>query len=100
MRSRVGKDAKLIVMIPTGGHARDAVTQSFNSYKTGENDPAAYFVDLGKIEFATCDGLHPTTTGHEQIFKASLSAFDAILTTPVSRWTCVAVNVNAPLSQP
>lgn len=79
VRSRVGKDAKLIVMIPTGGHARDAVAQSFNSYKNGEKDTKAYLVDLGPIKFATCDGLHPTTAGHQEIFKAALPAFDAIL---------------------
>jgi len=79
VRSRVGKDAKLIVMIPTGGQARDAVTQAFNAYKSAERDGAAHLVDLGKIEFATCDGLHPTTTGHEQIFKAALPAFESIV---------------------
>ncbi len=59
-------------------HARDAETQAFNNYKCAEKDTEAYFVDLGKIEFATCDGLHPASAGHEQIFKAVLPAFNAI----------------------
>lgn len=79
VRSRVGNAAKLIVMVPTGGQARDVLTQAFNTYKTGEQDSEAYFVDLGKIEFATCDNLHATTAGHEQIFKAALPAFEAII---------------------
>ena len=31
------------------------------------------------IAAASCDGLHPTSAGHEQIFEAALPAFEAIM---------------------
>jgi hypothetical protein len=64
---------------------RDAVSQVFDAYRTGETDSSASCVDLGKIEFATCDNLHPTSAAHEQIFKAALPAFEAIRKKPNAR---------------
>ncbi|HEX8912436.1 MAG TPA: SGNH/GDSL hydrolase family protein [Humisphaera sp.] len=79
LRARAGRDARLIVMVPTGGQARDAIARAFATYKAASGDGAAHLVDLGAIKFATCDGLHPTTAGHEEIFRAAVPAFDAIL---------------------
>jgi len=79
VRSRAGKDAKLIVMIPTSGAAMEVTTQALNNYKNSEKDNLAYLVDLGKFTFGTCDGLHPTAAGHQTIFKTAIPAFDAIL---------------------
>lgn len=79
VRSRIGKECKLIVMVPTSGTAREVTTQAVNNYKQSEKDSLAYLVDLGKVSFATCDGLHPTTAGHRKIYESALPAFDAIL---------------------
>lgn len=79
VRSRIGKNAKLIVMIPVSGKGRAEITRAFNSYKATPGDALAHLVDLGKVEFATCDGQHPEATGHQAIFKAALPAIDAII---------------------
>jgi hypothetical protein len=79
VRSRIGKQCKLIVMVPTSGAAREVTTQAVNHYKDSEKDDRAYLVDLGKFPFATCDGLHPTSAGHRTIYETALPAFDAIL---------------------
>ena len=79
IRSRVGKNAKLIVMIPVSGSGRAEITRAFNSYKATPGDALAHLVDLGKLVFATCDGQHPEATGHQAIFKAALPAMDAII---------------------
>ena len=79
VRSRIGKQCKLIVMVPTSGAAREVTTLALNNYKQSEKDDRAYLVDLGKFPFSTCDGLHPTTAGHRTIYETALPAFDAIL---------------------
>ncbi len=79
VRSRIGKQCQLIVMIPTSGAAREVTTQAWNNYKQSAKDGRAYLVDLGKFPFATCDGLHPTAAGHRTIYEAALPALDAIL---------------------
>jgi hypothetical protein len=79
VRSRIGTQCKLIVMVPTSGAAREVTTQAVNHYKDSEKDDRAYLVDLGSFPFATCDGLHPTSAGHRTIFETALPAFDAIV---------------------
>ena len=79
VRSRIGKQCQLIVMVPTSGAAREVTTLALNNYKQSEKDDRAYLVDLGKFPFSTCDGLHPTTAGHRTIYETALPAFDAIL---------------------
>jgi hypothetical protein len=106
VRSRIGKDCKLIVMVPVPdfAKAREVTTQAFHEYKNGEKDNQAYLVDLGLapeqrakfaallgkanqaylvesggLTFGACDGLHPTTDGHRTIYETALPAFDAIL---------------------
>jgi hypothetical protein len=104
VRSRIGKQCKLIVMVPTSGTAREVTAQALNDYRRAEKDSQAYLIDLGmtaeqrakfvallgpsnqayltevgKFLFSTCDGLHPTAAGHRTIFETALPAFDAIL---------------------
>jgi len=85
VRSRIGKQCQLIVMVPTSGAAREVTTLALNNYKHSEKDDRAYLVDLGKFPFSTCDGLHPTTTGHRTIYETALPAFDAILKTKAAK---------------
>ena len=80
LRRRAGKETKIIVMVPLSGAARAEVTRAFNSYKSTTRDAHVYLVDLGRITFATTDGVHPTAAGHQEIYTAAVSAFDAILT--------------------
>ncbi len=79
LRSRVNQATKIIVMIPVSGRARAEVTRAFNSYKNSSRDTSVYLVDLGWLTFATCDGQHPTTAGHQVIYKAALPVLDAIV---------------------
>ncbi len=79
VRSRIGKQCQLIVMVPTSGAAWEVTTLALNNYKQSEKDDRAHLVDLGKFPFSTCDGLHPTTAGHRTIYETALPAFDAIL---------------------
>lgn len=79
IRDRVGKAARIIVMVPVSGRGKDRITQAFNGYKATSKDACAFLVDLGRIAFDTCDGQHPTMAGHTAIFHAALSACDAIL---------------------
>ena len=47
VRSRLGEDAKLIVMIPTGGHARDAVNGGAIVDRFPNREVDAMFPDKG-----------------------------------------------------
>jgi hypothetical protein len=42
---------RIIVMIPTTGQSREAVTQSFHSYRTTKKDAEACLVDLGRVSY-------------------------------------------------
>ena len=66
-------------MIPPSGAARAEVTRAFTAYKNQTSDARAHLIDLGKVAFAKADKVHPTAAGHEEIFKAALPAFEAIL---------------------
>ena len=79
IRSRVNPATKIIVMIPVSGKGRTELTHAFNRYKNAAGDKNAFLVDLGAVMYATCDGGHPTTDGHQAIYAAALPAFDAIL---------------------
>ena len=79
LRSRVKADAKILVIIPVSGRARAEIQKAFTQYQTTSQDHAAYLIDLGPVTFATCDGQHPTATGHQSIFQAALPRLDPIL---------------------
>lgn len=79
LRSRVGQNTKIILMIPVSGRGRAEITRAFGSYKAAAKDARAYLVDLGPISFATCDQQHPVAAGHQTIYKAALPAFTAIV---------------------
>lgn len=79
LRSRVSTGTKIIIMVPVSGRARSAVTKAFNAYQSASADKSIYLVDLGFFGFATCDGQHPSASGHKTIYKAALPAFEAIL---------------------
>lgn len=79
LRSRVKPDTKILVMIPAAGTARSQVTQAFGSYTNTFPDTNAFLVDLGTISYATADGQHPTTAGHQTIYQNALPFFDPII---------------------
>jgi hypothetical protein len=87
IRSRVGNDAKIIMMIPLSGKGRTELTAAFNSYKSnGPTDdygaPIAantYLVDLGPIVYDTADGCHPTAGGHQVVYRAALPKFNSLV---------------------
>jgi hypothetical protein len=85
LRSRAGKATKIFVMVPLSGRGRAEVTQAFNRYKNAANDDDAHLIDLGRITFATADGQHPTAAGHQEVYRAALPAFDAVLAGSGSR---------------
>lgn len=79
IRRCAGGDARLIVMVPVSGAARAEVTAGFNEYLAASGDSRANLVDLGRVSFATADGVHPTAAGHGQIVAAARPFFDRIL---------------------
>ncbi|WP_052574005.1 alpha/beta hydrolase fold domain-containing protein [Haloferula sp. BvORR071] len=79
LRQRCTPETKIIVMIPVSGRARSEVTAAVQSYVQGSKDERTHLVDLGQIQFETCDGQHPTAAGHEAIYKAALPFFDKLL---------------------
>ena len=79
IRRRAGPQARLVVMVPVSGAARAEVADGFKAYGESSGDALASLVDLGKLQFATADGVHPTAAGHRQIFEAAVPSFDRIL---------------------
>lgn len=79
LRSRVSLSTKIIVMTPVSGAAVNRLAQSFNSYTNSSADTNAFLVNLGRFDFATGDGQHPTEQGHQTIYHAALPYFDAII---------------------
>ncbi|MGN6545700.1 MAG: SGNH/GDSL hydrolase family protein [Aureliella sp.] len=79
IRERAGEEALIIVMVPVSGAARAEVTSAFEKYRAEHRDADAQLLDLGPLEFATCDGVHPTAAGHRSIYEAALPAIDRLL---------------------
>lgn len=79
VRLRVGKSARVIVMVPLSGAARATVTEAVEAYRQSSADRGTHFLDLGKIEFETCDGVHPTAAGHKTVFELALPKLRALL---------------------
>lgn len=78
IRRRVGATARLIIMVPVSGAARAEVTDGFRAYGESSGDARASLADLGKVQFATADGVHPTAAGHRRIFEAAVPFFNGI----------------------
>ena len=70
---------KVIVMIPVSGKARAEVSADVQTYLETTKDAHTHLVDLGPINFDTCDGQHPTASGHKSIYQASIPHLDTIL---------------------
>jgi lysophospholipase L1-like esterase len=79
VRLRVGKAARVIVMVPLSGAARARVTEAFEAYRQSSADRGTHLLDLGKIEFETCDGVHPTAAGHKAVFEMALPRIKALI---------------------
>ena len=79
LRSRVAETTKILVTIPISGNSSAEIKQAFNRYQNSTKDVNCHLVDLGKLEFDTCDGQHPTAAGHRSIYQAALHLFDQIL---------------------
>ncbi len=79
LRQRCGAATKIFVMIPVSGAARAEVTRAFKTWQTATPDAHAHLIDLGKVTFATADKVHPTTAGHQAIFKAVLPEVERVL---------------------
>jgi hypothetical protein len=79
IRLRCQTSTKIIVMIPISGRARNEVTAAVKAYQEKSNDKLCYLVDLGKIEFETADGQHPTTAGHQAVYNSALTQFQKIV---------------------
>jgi hypothetical protein len=79
LRLRVGKEARVVVMVPLSGAARAKVTEAYEAYRAASGDRATDLLDLGKIEFETCDGVHPTAAGHNAVFELMLPKVRALL---------------------
>lgn len=71
LRSRIGKEARMLVMLPVSGRSGSEITRAFSSYQSGASDGNSFLIDLGKIQFEVCDGQHPTAAGHQGIFEAA-----------------------------
>lgn len=80
IRLRCQASTKIIAMIPISGRARNEVTTAVKAYQEKSNDKRCYLVDLGKIDFETADGQHPTAAGHQAIYKTALPHFQKIVT--------------------
>jgi hypothetical protein len=83
LRRRVGGKCRVVVMVPISGAARARVTEAVESYRMGSGDKGTVLLDLGKIEFETCDGVHPTAAGHAAVFEHALPRMKAILAAPL-----------------
>lgn len=79
LRSRVDELTKIFIMIPISGKARAEVKQAFDRYQDSTKDPNCHLIDLGKLEFDTCDGGHPTAAGHRRVTDFALPVIDKIL---------------------
>jgi lysophospholipase L1-like esterase len=79
VRLRVGKAARVIVMVPLSGAARARVTEAVEAYRQSSADLGTHLLDLGKIEFETCDGVHPTAAGHKAVFEIALPRIKALI---------------------
>lgn len=79
VRLRVGKASRVVVMVPLSGAARARVTEAFEAYRKSSGDLETRLLDLGKIEFETCDGVHPTAAGHRAVFDLALPKMKALL---------------------
>ena len=79
LRSRVAETTKILVMIPVSGKAGTEVKQAFERYQNSTKDENCLLVDLGKSEFDTCDGQHPTAAGHRTITDLALPWIDKIV---------------------
>jgi hypothetical protein len=79
IRLRCQASTKLIVMIPISGRARNEVTMAVKAYQEKSNDKLCHLVDLGKIDFETADGQHPTAAGHRTVYEKALPHFQKIL---------------------
>lgn len=79
VRSRLGPDPKLIVMVPVSGKGRTNLVAAFNTYIASNSDSRAYFVDPGSNTFMLADSQHPTALGHYDIFRSVLPLFTNIL---------------------
>ena len=66
-------------MIPVSGKARGEVSAAVQSYLESSKDERIHLVDLGPVQFETCDGQHPTAAGHQAIYRAALPFFDKLL---------------------
>jgi hypothetical protein len=79
IRLRCQSTTKIIVMIPVSGRARTEITAAVMSYQEKSKDKLSYLVDLGKIDFETADGQHPTAAGHQTIYNNALAHLQKIL---------------------
>lgn len=79
LRQRCTPETKVIVMIPVSGRARAEVTAAVQSYVETSKDKRTHLVDLGQIQFETCDGQHPTAAGHQAIYEKALPFFDKLV---------------------
>ena len=79
LRLRASPATKVIVMIPVSGKARAEVSNAVQTYLESTKDAHTHLVDLGPITFDTCDGQHPTASGHKSIYQASITHFDKLL---------------------
>ncbi len=78
LRSRIGKEAKIILMIPVSGKGSVEISRAFSRYQSESKDKQSFLIDLGKIPFETADGQHPTAKGHQSIFEAARPACEKI----------------------
>lgn len=93
VRSRAGKDAKIIVMLPfVGPESHDVIKRAFEEYQKAEHDGAAHLIDPGTLDYekcgkelqlgSTCDpkfGLVPSREGHRMIYEAVLPSVEAVV---------------------
>jgi acetyl esterase/lipase len=82
LRLRTSPATRIVVMIPVSGKARAEVSAAVNTYLQTSKDAHTYLVDLGTLNFETCDGQHPTAIGHRTIFQSALPHFEKILKAP------------------
>jgi hypothetical protein len=79
LRSRVAETTEILVTIPISGTASAEVKQAFDRYQNSAKDKNCHLVDLGKFEFDTCDGQHPTAAGHHTIFDVASPVIEKII---------------------
>jgi acetyl esterase/lipase len=79
LRLRTSPATKIIVMIPVSGKARTEVTAAVQTYLQRNKDAHTHLVDLGTLTFDTCDGQHPTASGHKSIYQAARPHFEKLL---------------------